>query len=325
MGDLPDALATSAHALGPQLEPALLEACDGRLSDIRWFKTDWQRSGAATAYATVAFEDGDREGVIKLPVGPGELRVTTGLCETAAPTPRVAFSGTSLGPHDLCWVVMERLPGDPLAAHIHAEVFEELATAAASFYAHAQEAWPEPKRRKEWDWEHLVATAHENAREHAIVEEQAWRSKLKEVKRQLPRIVHAWEQRSCATWCHGDLHPGNMMRRDDASPWGEAGPVLLDFAETHVGHWAEDAIYLERLFWARPDVIKEGKPVQAMRRARREAGLPTDEGDGLLLDLRRVLISATAPAYVDRDGHPAFLRAALEMLNTTLPVVLERV
>ncbi len=325
MAELPDALATSAHALGPQLEPALLDACEGKLRDIVWFRTDWQRSGAATAYAKVDVNGQERDAVVKVPVGPGELRFTRGLCETTAPTPRVAFCGEEIGGWDFCWIVMERLPGDPLAAHIHSEVFQQLATAAASFYKHAAEAWPDIQRRKEWDWSSLLEKAQTKAREHAIVEDQSWRNNLREVSRHLGRIVEAWSARPCDTWCHGDLHPGNLMRRDDESPWGDEGPVLLDFAETHAGHWSEDAIYMERLFWARPEVLQEAKPVQALRKARKEQGLVSDGDDGAYLDIRRVLIAATAPAFIDRDGHPAYLKAALEVLERTLPLVLERV
>ncbi|MEM1423076.1 MAG: hypothetical protein AAGH64_03635, partial [Planctomycetota bacterium] len=118
MADATDQPTDSVHALGPQLEPALVEACDGRLTDIVWFRTDWPRSGAATAYATVEVDGALRDAVVKVPVGPTELRVTCGLCDTSAPTPRVAFSGHELGAADLAWVVMERVPGDPLAAHL---------------------------------------------------------------------------------------------------------------------------------------------------------------------------------------------------------------
>ncbi|GAB4545573.1 MAG: hypothetical protein Tsb0013_03530 [Phycisphaerales bacterium] len=325
MAEHPDTLSGNAHALGPQLEPALVDACDGALRDIHWFRTDWQRSGAATAYATVELDDGPRQAVVKLPVGPTELRITRGLCDSPAPTPRVAFCGEELGGWDLCWIVMERLPGDPLAAHLHSEVFAQLADAAAAFYAHAERTWPTIAPRHEWDWPALLEKAQENAREHAIVEEQLWRTHLRDVKRHFDSILRAWDARPRDTWCHGDLHPGNLMRRDEASPWGEAGPVLLDFAETHPGHWSEDAIYMERLFWARPEILKEARPVQTLRRARKALGLPAHEEDTKLLDIRRVLIAATVPAFIDRDGHPAYLKAALGVLEKTLPRVLAEV
>ncbi|MFP3422344.1 hypothetical protein R0K19_23525, partial [Bacillus sp. SIMBA_161] len=47
--------------LGATLEPIVRAACGGRLSPVTWFRTDWQRGGAATGYATFtpAGEGGD--------------------------------------------------------------------------------------------------------------------------------------------------------------------------------------------------------------------------------------------------------------------------
>ncbi len=61
MGEaLPAELQARAHDLGPQMEPALVSACEGRLTDIHWFQTSWQRGGSATAYAKAAI-DGEGE------------------------------------------------------------------------------------------------------------------------------------------------------------------------------------------------------------------------------------------------------------------------
>ena len=38
---------TDPRTLAASLAPVLAEACDGRLSAITWFRTDWQRGGAA--------------------------------------------------------------------------------------------------------------------------------------------------------------------------------------------------------------------------------------------------------------------------------------
>ncbi|NJL31419.1 MAG: hypothetical protein HC898_07175 [Phycisphaerales bacterium] len=64
-----------AHApMGAMLEPVLHQACDGHLSGINWFRTTWQRGGAATGYATFRDEAGiDQPVVVKLPVPPNEL------------------------------------------------------------------------------------------------------------------------------------------------------------------------------------------------------------------------------------------------------------
>ncbi|MEM1423580.1 MAG: phosphotransferase, partial [Planctomycetota bacterium] len=210
---------------------------------------------------------------------------------------------------------------DPLAAHLHPKVFEELADAAAAFYQEAERVWPTIAPRKEWDWPGLLEKAERKAREHAIVGEETWCACLSDVRRRLDPILREWDARPRDTWCHGDLHPGNIMRRDEASPWGEAGPVLLDFAETHPGHWSEDAIYMERLYWARPELIEEAQPVETLRRARMALGLASHEEDARLLDVRRVLISATVPAFIERHGHPSYLKAALGVLEETLPRV----
>lgn len=74
-----------------------------------------------------------------------------------------------------------------------------------------------------------------------------------------------WESRPRDTWCHGDLHPGNAMRRDLGN--GQRGRcVLLDLAFVHPGHWVEDAVYIERQFWARPSCLARPS------RCRRSAG-----------------------------------------------------
>jgi aminoglycoside phosphotransferase (APT) family kinase protein len=300
----PSGLTGVAHALGPQLLPMLIEACDRRLHDVHWFKTDWQRSGAATAYATAEIAEDDlRPAVVKLPIGPREHHITAGLCHTRAPTPRVAFHGTELGGYDLAWVVMERLPGDPLAAHLHAEVFEHLADAAARFYVHTTRLWPKAPPGQQWDWERLLDTARTNAREHEIPEKQTWSRQIRCVQRTLSKLLDRWNARDQTTWCHGDLHAGNLMHRGDDNPWGANEPVLLDFAEAHGGHWVEDAVFAERLYWARPDVLERAKPVERIAEARKANGLAVRDEDFKLADIRRVLLAATVPARLDRDGH----------------------
>ena len=47
----------------------LAEACEGRLSTITWFRTDWQRGGAATGTAVFEGNGGaPAPVVVKLPV-----------------------------------------------------------------------------------------------------------------------------------------------------------------------------------------------------------------------------------------------------------------
>ena len=324
MGEpLPQSIRAHAHDLGPQLEPALLEACGGRLRDVRWFRTDWQRGGAATAFAEVLLgEDGSeetREAVVKLPLGPREYRAMTMLQGEGNPAPRVAFHGTELGGWDLGWVVMERLPGNPLAAHLHKGVFEELAHAAARFYKCAGEAWKPIAAHDEWDWAGLLEKARESAKINPIPQGQSWANHIHDVQRSLPALLELWLKRDMTTWCHGDLHPGNLMQRPEGSAWGEPGAVLLDFAEVHCGHWVEDAVYLERQYWAKPEALEEVKPVSLIARARRKLGLATDDDYATLATIRRVLMASVAPAFLERDGHPKYLEAALGILDRFYP------
>lgn len=318
---LPEAYRQDAHDLGPQLEPALLDACRGKLSDIRWFRTTWQRGGAATAYAVAELQDGPRDVVIKMPVGPMEHRVLSGLVDSDAPTPGVAFHGTELGGWDIAWVVIERLPGDPLMKDLGKPTFDCLAEAAAAFSAAASQRWPIPSPKPEWPWESLLHKARESAHVNPIDNAQSWANHVKAVQRVLPKLLDVWERRPMTCWCHGDLHPGNLMRREQGSAWGEPGCILLDFAEAHGGHWVEDAIYIERMFWGRPDLLGGFKPVSGLARARRKAGLNTDDDYTDFADVRRVLMAGVAPAFIAKEGHPAYLRAALDVLDRLLPIV----
>ncbi len=69
-----EAHGSDARSLAASLVPVVEQACEGRLSEITWFKADWQRGGAATGFAR--FDDGTTDGcavVVKLPVVPREL------------------------------------------------------------------------------------------------------------------------------------------------------------------------------------------------------------------------------------------------------------
>ena len=260
---------------------------------------------------------------MKVPVGYKEHRFLTGLSESEAPTPRVALHGYELGGYDFAWVVMERLPGLPLSGHRHKEVFEHLARAAAGFYLRAQERWALEPAPPPPDWESLLEKGREAIRANPqMPHAQRWAGAVKEVQRHLPGLRLAWERRAINTWCHGDLHPGNCMERTDGAAWGSPpGFVLLDFAEVHCGHWVEDAVYLERLYWGRPQAIEGVKPVSLIARARRDAGLDCSDDYASLANLRRVLMAATTPAFLHREGHPAYLEAALGVLERLVPSV----
>src|SRR5262245_53067051 len=78
---------SDSRSLASSLSPALHQACDGRLGEITWFKTDWQRGGAATGTSTWRLDDEDqpRKAVVKLPIVQRELMWARRL--QGAPTP----------------------------------------------------------------------------------------------------------------------------------------------------------------------------------------------------------------------------------------------
>lgn len=320
---IPADLSRNPNELAHLLEPVLLAQCEGRLSDVRWFRTDWQRGGAATAFATWSHEDGNTyDAVVKLPVGPTEYIFTACMHGDDDPTPGVLAHGMELGGYDMAWLVIERLPGDPLSADLHKKVFLELAETVARFYRCAIVDRPVDRERvHRADWIRLIEKARDNARENAIPDEQEWNNALKDVLRAGASLVREWDARPITCWCHGDLHPGNVMMRDESRPWGEPGAVLLDMAEVHAGHWVEDAVYLERLYWSRPDAVKGVKPVQMIAKARKNLGLATDDDYTRLAHIRRLLMASCVPAFLQREGAPSYLAASLRVIQKTLPLL----
>lgn len=341
-----------AGELAHMLEPVLRESCGGRLSSVSWFRADWQRGGAATGYASFDASPGPRRDVVvKLPVGPTEYTVTVALSGADAPTPRVVAHGEALGAYDLAWLVMERVPGEPLATALHKDVFADLCAAAAAFQSHMERAWPLPGASAltsapqgavptpsstarptlappDPDWAALLDTARHAVKDSRIPESSKWNDVIRHTQKALPAILAAWRARPINAWRHGDLHAGNAMRRPDGSPWGPAGCVLLDFAEVQPGHWVEDAVYLERMHWGRPCADGSGKPaldgvkcVSLLAKARKALSLDTSGDYGALANMRRVLSAATIPAFLDREGGKAHLHVALETLERLLPVV----
>lgn len=315
-------LGASSHDLGPQLESQLKEACDHRLSDVRWFRTDWQRGGAATAYARFRSEDrGNLDVVVKIPVGPREYRFLKGLSETDAPTPRVVRHGLEIAGYDLGWIVMERLPGNPLAASLHKDVFTALAGAVTRFHLRTSELWPTGEAENAFNWPVLLEKARASVRTNHPSEEQSWASLLKHVHRVLPRIVAVWDTRAVNTWCHGDLHPGNAMTRPAGTAWGPSDTVLFDLGEVHRGHWVEDAVYLERQFWGRPEVLDGVKPVSLIAKARKAVGMDCSDDYATLANVRRLLMASISPAFMHREGSPRYLHAAREVAERMLTAI----
>jgi hypothetical protein len=324
-------------SLAATLEPKLIDVCQGRLSRIEWFKSDWQAGGASTGRAKFTQPDGTSHGVVvKLPVGPSEHRWTVALgggrvdghgpadpachplCEC---TPRVLASGTELAGYDLGWLVVEQLEGSPKSAHPEAHDVRGLLAAAAAFHHAAAAARPigdsEPPPQK--DWVSLISKGRDIIHQHGIAEEQRWNQAIKATQRILPRLIERWMARPINTWCHGDLHFGNAMRRKHGP--GDPTSVLIDLALVHPGHWVEDAVYLERLYWAKPELLCGIKPVSEIARLKREQGTLGQEDYATLANIRRILMAACVPTFLLHEGHPKYVHAALEHLERLLPLV----
>lgn len=307
-GELP----ASGGPLGAALEPNLQHACAGRLSAVTWFRTDWQRGGAATGYAT--FDEDDRPGqpvVVKMPVPPRERLWLVRLQAAADVAPRVFAHGESLNGYDLAWVVMERLPHGPLTVSWRGEEFDLMVDAIGRFYEAASEVplTGSPPRR---DWRGLYERARQRVASRAVPDSQRWKNALKKAHRKLDGWIAAWEDRSIHGWCHGDVHLANAMTRVPA-PQGPA--VLLDFAEVDPGHWLEDAIYFEHIYWGAKDRLGGRKLTKAIARRRRESGLPVESDWADLARVKRALLAMSTPGLLDAEGDPSHVRAALEVLE----------
>lgn len=307
------------HGIAASLGPALIDHCGGRLSAIEWFRSTWQHGGAATGFAKWGENGRTLDVMIKMPVGPVEHRWTSQLSSTdpAAPTPRVIACGESLAGYDLAWVIVERLTGHTLTHRWCKASLDDLLKAASQMQARAASAAPIAPPPPPPDWEKLIARAREVARKSELPEAQHWNEVEKKVQKALPRLAARWAARPIDSWCHGDLHPGNAMRRGDDN----GACVLIDLALVHTGSWVEDAVYLERQFWGRPDQLFGVHPVSDLARYRRELGLRTDGDYGMVANVRRVLMAACAPVYLAREGHPKYLHAALETIDRLLPQV----
>jgi len=327
---------TDTHDLALALAPALRRSTDNRLGAIDWFRAAWQRGGAATGFSTYRLDDGTTTGVlVKFPVGPAEHRWTVAMGEADLGawtdpkalrrcTPRVVASGTAINGYDLAWIVTERLHGPALSHALDERSVLDLLGAAADFHACAADT-PLDARPAPPDWDRAIKRSRTIAKAGGFPEATRWCDAVKKVQKALPLLRARWESREVTTWCHGDLHPGNVLRRrlpDGVAPPGTdpSGPcVLIDLALVHPGHWLEDALYLERQFWGHEAMLHGVKPLTTLARLRRERGLPCDDEYGDLANVRRVLMAACAPALVEREGNPKYLHSALEHLERLLP------
>lgn len=317
-----------SHSLAIHLEPVLREACDGKLGSVEWFNAAWQHGGAATGFAPWHDPAGPQSVLVKLPVGPSELRWSCELSEAhdradanhahGPVVPRVLASGMSLGGLDLCWLVCERLGGAPLAKSFDQRSIHELLAAAVEFQqAACALRSPTAEPAKVLDWERNIARAKEAVRQSHLPDHLRWLDAIKHVQKALPLILARWNTRPINAWCHGDLHPGNALRR--IRPGSASRCVLIDLALVHAGHWAEDAVYLERQYWGHAELLHGIKPLAEFSRLRREAGLPVDTHATDIAIARRLLMASVVPLFLGREHNVKYVRGALEVIEKYLP------
>lgn len=327
------------QSLAAALDPQLHHACHGHLGKIAWFKADWQHGGAGTGFST--WTHTDRNGkpreipcVVKLPIGYTEYFWTKRLGlvhpdewddpdSQTMPTPRVLAAGFELGGYDLAWVVMERFTSLPIAMERSESAFWAMFEAAAEFQAAAVLEMPvEPeKARPSPDWASLLEQGQNALRSNPIEDQARWIEQLTRVEGCLDTLMSRWANRSIDTWCHHDLHPHNAMRRLTDDPEIHGHCALIDLALVAPGSWVEDALYTERLFWGRREQLCDIDPLTTLASTREAIGLPGLDDEALeLADVRRVLMAASAPAFLRTEGDPVYLKAALGVLERLLPV-----
>lgn len=308
-----------SRTLVTALAPVLCEACDGRLNDISWFKADWQIGGAATATATYRLDDGVIAPVIvKLPVVQRELlwmrrlQPAGGEEDTNLVVPRLYQSGDVVGGYDLAWVIIERFAHGPLGLKWHDDHLPRICDAAARFHAATGAQRVGDQKPRVENWPKLIEESRESVRINDLHEQQRWNTALKTLLGKLDVIVAEWDARPISHCVHGDLHIANAMSRHGMN---EGLVSLIDLAEVRPGHWTEDAVYLERQFWARPERIERNNPVKLMSKCRKKLKLVVDETDARLAMIRRVLLAGTAPHFLKSEGHPVYLEACLNWLE----------
>jgi len=303
------------HSLARSLEPVLLKQTNNQIKDIHWFKTDWQRGGAATGYATWIDDSGNElPAVLKIPIVRKELRWTKRMQNMGGVAPRLFAFGEQLNGYDLAWMIIERFPIGPLGKHWKDSNIERIADAAARFTAAASEFELDQEGRRE-NWKELVSKSKKSIRENHIEQEKEWKKAISSLSKKINDVMVIWRGRRIDQWLHGDLHLANAMCRTDKR---ESPVALIDLAEVHAGHWIEDAVYLERQLWGHKTRLKATKPVNAMASARKKHGLRVDDDYIKLVDIRRMLLAATAPAYMQSEGDPRYLAACLEQLNQAM-------
>ncbi|MGV6813439.1 MAG: phosphotransferase [Phycisphaerales bacterium] len=327
------------QALASSLDPQLHQACHGRLGQISWFRATWQHGGAGTGFSTWSLPDreqGHREipCVVKMPIGYSEYYWTKRLGlvnpyewdeprSQALPTPRVLAAGFELGGYDLAWVVMERFENPPLAMERTESSMWALFETAAEFQASAilEQSVDLTKLEAPKDWGQLVEDGLRALRDTEIEDADRWVKALERVQGGLDGLVERWVNRPIDSWCHHDLHPHNAMRRASTvkdNPKIHGHCALIDLALVGPGLWIEDALYMERLFWGREDMLCNIDPLKTLGATRESIGLPVSDEDFELAEVRRVLMAASTPAFLRTEGDPVYLKAALGVIERLL-------
>ena len=209
------------------------------------------------------------------------------------------------------------LPHGPLDSSWDGAEWDLLIQAMGRFYA-AAEKYPVDDKPRQEDWPAIVKRARGKVRDHSVQQEQRWNKALKALGKKLPKMLERWHDRPIEHWCHGDVHLPNAMTRNQA-PQGPA--LVFDLANVHAGHWVEDAVYLEHIYWGRDDRLKGRKPASMLAKARKAMGLEADADWPHLANIRRVLLAAAAPAYLKNQGDPTHLAGALAVLERLTPQV----
>ena len=305
---------------GAALKPTLEAACDGRLCDLQWFRTDWQRGGALTGYASYASEAGPLPVVVKVPLPPQELTWLERLQPRDAldvqAAPRVVAADRQLGGYDLAWVVMERLSHGPLDHQWGGNEVELLAEAAGRFYA-AASRHPVDQGRRDECWPDVLKRCRAALKKLALPENQRWNAAIKALQKKYEKMMRLWMDHEVG-WCHGDLHFGNAMTHQPP-PHGPA--YLFDLAKVHCGHWIEDAVYFEHVFWSRLSRLGGRDVVKLIAAERKKHGLTAEADWPRLAGFRRALIAASAPAEQGFNPNLHHLTAALHQLERLTPTL----
>jgi hypothetical protein len=301
---------------GHELEDEIRQACNGRLIDFHWFRTDWQRGGASTAKGLFIKNDLETVNVvIKFPIPAVERLWLKRLSDAGDDiVPEVFAHGDRLGNYAIDWIVMEYLPHGPLSSKWDGMEFDLLVEAYGRM-ADAMDQFKVDEEPPGKDWEAIWHKSRENVHAHAIANEQRWNKALKQAHRHLKDWLIKLDDQPIDHWVHGDLHLGNALSRV-APPSGPA--LLIDFACVHAGHWLDDAVYLEHLYWARRDMLKGRKLCSMIAKQRKQHGLRVCADWPQWAQIHRALLAMSTPAMLEHDGSPAHVEAALEILEASV-------